>query len=65
MTNTRPIPIHDAQSRVTSDMAWDLTEAERVWGRTHAIGLLVGVALCIAGFWIPVVLMAMQFSSGR
>ncbi|WP_295783201.1 hypothetical protein [uncultured Microbacterium sp.] len=65
MTNTRPISLHDARPRVTSDLAWDLTVADRVWGRTHATGLLVGVALCIAGFWIPVVLVAMQFTSGR
>lgn len=65
MTNTRPIPLHDVRSHVTSHMAGDLTEAQRVWGRTHAIGLLVGVALSMAGFWIPVILVAMQFTSGR
>lgn len=32
------------------------TQAERSWTMTHARGFVLGLALCILGFWMPVII---------
>lgn len=65
MTNTRPIPVDDEQSRVSPELIWELSETDHEWGRRHAYGLLVALTLCIAGFWVPVIAVITSAELGR
>lgn len=58
MTNTRPIPLRIDPVSVTEDV-------EREWGRRHATGLLVGLAVSIAAIWVPVIAVCILLAIGR